>query len=87
MNEVEVQEIKFMAKGSLENGVLFMRHGQRQFLRADTVVIAAGFEAEQSLYGQINKLPAFKSFIIGNAKHPRNILHAIHEGFEAGYTV
>lgn len=87
INEVEVEEIKFVAEGSPENGLVFSREGQRQFVRADTVVIATGFEAEESLYVQVKELPGIDLHIIGDAKHPRNILDAVHEGFDAGYRI
>lgn len=87
INEVEVEEIRFVAEGSPKNGLLFSRNSQQQFLQADTVVIAAGFEAEQSLYGQAKELPGIAVYVIGDAKEPANILNAIHEGFEAGYRI
>jgi 2,4-dienoyl-CoA reductase (NADPH2) len=87
INEVEVEEIRFSAKGRPENGLLFSRNSQQKFLKADTVVIAAGFEAEQSLYRQINELPGIDVYVIGDAREPSNILNAIHEGFEVGYNI
>ena len=55
--------------------------------KADTVVIAAGFEAEQSSYRQIKELPGIDVYVIGDAREPSNILNAIHEGFEVGYNI
>ena len=87
INEVEVEEIRFVAEGSSENGLLFSRNSQQQFVPADTVVIAVGFEAEQLLCGQVKELQGIDVCVIGDARKPRNILSAIHEGFEAGYRI
>lgn len=56
------------------------------FVAADTVVLAAGSQSEDGL---VNTLQGRVSevHVIGDAKKPRNILTAIHEGFQLGLTL
>jgi thioredoxin reductase len=51
-------------------------------LKADSVVLALGFKSEsplrENLEGRVPEL-----FAIGDCVQPRNILHAVWEGFHA----
>jgi len=56
------------------------------FIPADSVVIAAGSKAENSLQKQIEGLVG-DLYLIGDAKEPRNALEAIKEGYLAGLAI
>jgi 2,4-dienoyl-CoA reductase (NADPH2) len=87
MNEVQVEEISFKAEDSPHNGIVINRKGKTQWIRADSVVIASGYESNDALYKEIKGDTGIEIFLIGDAAAPRNILDAIHEGFELGYHV
>ncbi len=87
MNEVMVEEIFFKGKDSPHNGIAISHMGKRQFIKADSVVIASGYESDDSLYREVKEFTGIDIFLIGDAAAPRNLLDAIHEGFELGYYV
>lgn len=53
--------------------------GEKRKLKADTVILAVGALPERALAESLSagKLPYH---LIGDCQHPRNILHAVHEG-------
>lgn len=53
------------------------------FLKADTVVVAAGMESENRLYQSLKGLVQ-EIYAIGDCVEPRDALSAIHEGAEIG---
>ena len=56
--------------------------GSRRELKADSVVLALGFETESTLQDSLEgKVPEL--FAIGDCAEPRKILHAMWEGFHA----
>jgi 2-enoate reductase len=56
------------------------KDGKRSLLEADTVVLALGLKAnEKSFEALKDKIP--EVFVIGDCAEPRNVLHAIWEGF------
>lgn len=60
---------------------LIDRHFRRSALKAGTVVIAAGLECDQKLFRSVrDEIPG--AYLIGDAKQPRNIMHAIWEAYE-----
>lgn len=52
--------------------------GEEEFLPADTIVIATGY---QPAFPEIPGLERDKTTVIGDCSRPRNLLDAIHEGF------
>jgi 2,4-dienoyl-CoA reductase (NADPH2) len=81
---VKVEEIRLHQENAAENGVVIAKSGSRELLRADTVVVAAGSRPDRSLYDRLAELNEWTLCLIGDAREPRYILNAIHEGFEAG---
>jgi 2,4-dienoyl-CoA reductase-like NADH-dependent reductase (Old Yellow Enzyme family)/thioredoxin reductase len=71
-----VKEIK-------KDGVFFDgSSGAEQFLNADRVVLAVGYTPERALAGILEGMDV-PSIVVGDAVRPRNIMHAVHEGFHA----
>ncbi|MEW5980234.1 MAG: FAD-dependent oxidoreductase [Acidobacteriota bacterium] len=70
-----------------DEGVDVERDGKRDTLYADTVVLATGVAASQSLYNEIRRNNRFPVFLVGDAREPRRIVEAIHEGFHVGLEV
>ena len=69
-----------------EAGVFVEKEWGRHLLPADTVVIAAGSTAENSLADELNGLVP-EVHVIGDAQSPRNALEAIREGFLVGLKI
>lgn len=65
-----------------KDGVICEKGGETLALACDTVILAAGYRAnnelEQSLDGKVKDL-----CVIGDAEAPRKIMNAIHEGYHA----
>ncbi len=60
--------------------------GEPLHLPAERIVLAAGAEADDGLWGEVEgRLP--KTFRIGDCRRPRNIRHALTEGYRAGTAV
>ena len=66
-----------------DKGMFIKKDEQRQFLRADTVVIAVGSRANTQPYEELKGKVA-ELYMIGDCKEPRKALEAIHEGFAVG---
>ena len=62
--------------------VVIEGEGGRESLDADTVVLALGARSEDRLGAELEAagIPVVR---VGDAKKPRQIIHAVHEGFEA----
>ena len=58
----------------------------RESLAADTVVLALGARSEDAL-GDALEAAGIPVTRVGDAKKPRQILHAVHEGFEAARAI
>lgn len=71
-------------KGILLDGVVFERDNKEEKVDADSVVIAVGSRSEDDLYEKL-KDKGRDVCLIGDAKEPRKVLEAIHEGFEVGF--
>ncbi|MCX6005065.1 MAG: FAD-dependent oxidoreductase [Chloroflexi bacterium] len=60
--------------------------GKRETIPADTVVIAVGYQSDNSLFKQLQgKAPLI--YCIGDAFSPRRILEAVHEGYRTGLQI
>ena len=66
-----------------DEGVEIEREGNPEIVKADTVVIAAGMEAQNKLFNMLReKLPNIHA--IGDCSQARRMLEAIHEGYALG---
>jgi 2,4-dienoyl-CoA reductase (NADPH2) len=74
------------AVGIRPEGVEIEKGQKRDLLPADSVVIAAGAEPENSLVDEMVDLVP-EIYTIGDAKAPRNALEAIKEGFLTGLKI
>jgi len=75
------------AKQVVEDGLACeFRSGQAAVFEADTIVMAAGAEAERSLADAIASL-GIPLTIVGDALQPRRLVNAVYEGFLAGRKV
>ncbi|MFC1885142.1 FAD-dependent oxidoreductase, partial [Thermodesulfobacteriota bacterium] len=77
---------KAKATGITEEGLQIKTEEGSDLLPADSIVIAAGSESENSLVSQIEKIVE-EVHIIGDAKGPRNALSAIEEGLRVGLII
>ena len=70
-----------------DDGVeLIDRSFNKNALHAGTVVIAAGLECDQKLFHSLgDKIP--NVYLIGDAKQPRNIMHAIWDAYEVARNI
>ncbi len=59
-------------------GIKIKKDNKTEFLEADTVVIAAGYQPDTKLYDAIQG-EQLEIFVIGDAKEARNAFDAIHE--------
>ncbi len=67
-------------------GVEIETDGKREEVLASSVVLAAGSRPENRLVSELEGLQA-EVHVIGDAKEPRNALHAIREGFMLGLEI
>ena len=65
------------------DGVRIEKEKGKDFLSADSVVIAAGAKSENALSRAVRSLVP-EVYTVGDAREPRNALEAIKEGFLAG---
>lgn len=69
-----------------EEGLEIEKKEEHSVLEADSIVIAAGSESENSLLtGMANRMK--EVHVIGDAKEPRKALDAIEEGFSTGLKI
>ena len=66
-----------------EDGVYIAFHNELVFLKADTVVLAAGAKPERGLADELKKA-GYCFFEIGDCVQPRDAMQAVHEGAEIG---
>lgn len=63
--------------------VVIEKDGKTEELPADTVILATGYKADNSLY-QMLKDNGKNVWLLGDAEAPRNIMHAVADGNRAG---
>jgi len=91
LNRLHERGVKFYPgvtyKYATEKGLsIINKDGKEQFLSADIIILAAGSESDKTLVAELKgKIPEI--FVIGDAREPRQILPAIHEGFQAAYAL
>ncbi len=66
------------------NKVNCVKDGKESSVEGDTIVLALGAKPETELYDDLREL-VFALHLIGDAKEPRLIMHAVREGFYAAY--
>lgn len=65
------------------NAVVVDRFGNSTVLAADTIMIAAGFVAQNELAQRLEDETSMTVFNVGDSKRVRQIYDAVHEGFFA----
>ena len=60
--------------------VTYLKDGKQADIQADTVIIAAGYHANNSLEEELEKKVSDLT-VIGDAQSPRKIINAVHEGY------
>jgi 2,4-dienoyl-CoA reductase (NADPH2) len=66
--------------------VTYIKDGKEESAEAETVVMAVGAKPLNGLYLELqNKV--FELYIIGDARAPRDIMHAVREGFFTAYYI
>lgn len=80
--EMGVTRIPGVTYGEISgNGLVITKENQQELLEADTVVVAVGYMANDSLYNVLKgEVPEL--YLVGDAKEPRSIYEAIHEAFD-----
>jgi len=72
----------------LDDAVIIMdKHGNKEELSADTVILAKGFVAQKQFAEKLKSITDIPVLAIGDCVAPRMIFDAIHEGFLAGCAV
>ena len=64
-----------------DHAVHYEKDGKQETIKADTVAVAAGYRANDSLYDAIDG--KVDCSIVGDAEAPDNILKAVHHGFQS----
>jgi len=75
-----------LAKEITAEGLIVDREGKEQLIRAETLVIATGAKAVNTLYENL-KDHIGEIYLIGDAKNPRKALEAVAEGLAVGRTI
>ena len=80
LNECGIDQINtFAVKEITKNGIIGEVKGEKQTIAADTVVMAIGSRPNNELAAELKDWPVI---VIGDAKQPRKIVYAVHEGYE-----
>ena len=69
-----------------DDGLTIIQDGEEKLIPADTIVVAAGGDPDDSLYHALEEKVA-EIYRIGNAKEVRNCLAAVYEGAEIGRAI
>ena len=69
-----------------EDVAIIGANGKRQFLKADTVIIAIGYKALEDTVMELRD-NEYKYAIIGDCLKPANIMEAVHGGYFAGMRI
>jgi len=67
------------------NEVSYLKDGKKMKVPGDSIVLAIGSQCENRLYEDLKSKMMPNLHIIGDAKEPRQIMHAITEGFYTAY--
>lgn len=69
-----------------EGGIIIKKDDESEFLKADTIVNAAGYRSNRMLYNAMKDRHS-DIFVIGDCKEARNAFDAIHEGSSVAYQI
>lgn len=88
ITEVKVKEIvsNHGENGNREGGVIYEKDGQEHFMKADTIIIAAGYSPNTELQKQGEGKFA-EMYCIGDCVKVRTALEAVHEGFQVALKI
>ncbi|MHA1820451.1 MAG: oxidoreductase [Promethearchaeota archaeon] len=91
LDELKLLDIEVLTQVNikkLEKDVVYFEKNGKEYSieKVDNFILATGVKPNKELYNKIkSKKPPFKIYRIGDAKKPRTILEAIHEGFKTIY--
>lgn len=80
---VKVKRIVDDHEGS---GIVYEKDGQEHFIKADTIIVAAGYRPNAELQDEISRKFS-ESYSIGDCVKVRTALEAIHEGFQVALKI
>ena len=75
-----------LAKEIKANGVLIERNDAEEFIEADSIVIAVGSAAQNSLEVELKEFVQ-EVYAVGDCLKPGNILGAVHDGYKVGLII
>lgn len=64
-----------------DNKVIYELDGEKKEIKADTVIVAAGYRSNTTVYDEVYQLVNCE--VVGDANIPDNILKAVHQGFHS----
>lgn len=67
--------------------IIVDRFGNEKELKADCVVISAGFVTQKGFAEELEELSNMEVYIVGDCKKVRQIQDAVHEGYVAGRSI
>ncbi len=84
--------VKVLVNSKIESigdaGVVVSTDGNKQTLKADTVVLAAGQEADKSLLEELGTMAEVEEIqSVGDCVAPRKAYNAVHDGFRIGVAI
>jgi 2,4-dienoyl-CoA reductase (NADPH2) len=71
----------------IDNGIVVTMEGKEQTIDADTIVLAAGMEANKELLEELSITEVEEIHSIGDCVAPRKAYNAIHDGFRVGVSI
>jgi 2,4-dienoyl-CoA reductase (NADPH2) len=85
LNECGIDQINaFAVKEITAEGIVGEVKGEKQTIAADTVVMAIGSRPNNDLAAELKD---YQVIVVGDAKQPRKIVYAVHEGYEAARNI
>jgi len=67
-------------------GVLVERFGEKETIRADTIILAIGYHPREDLLQKLD-IDKIEFYQIGDCVQPRTIMEAIEEGNRVGFMI
>jgi len=77
-----IQVVKAMVTGVSNKAVTYTTDDKTENIAADSVVLCLGSQPDNQLYYDLSSL-VLELRLVGDAKDPRQIMHAVSEGFNA----
>ena len=79
-------KVKSIVDGHEGSGIVYEKDGQEHFIKADTIIVAAGYRPNAELQDEIAGKFS-ESYSIGDCVKVRTALEAIHEGFQVALKI